>query len=345
MQAALCKILEQGAHLKIAPMIFVVRKKEARQMFRRMLTAGAIVGLCLGLLQSAIAPAVQAQGTPCAIDTEEAITALVTEFTTAFAAHDVQGMAALASPDVARDFPRGDDLGVDDMVASFEELFTIFPDMTVTVNLVLVDAPLAAVHFTATGTQAASLAGTEPTGEAATWDGMFLIAVDCGKISQMWTEVDQLSQRNQSTSIPATPVAAAEGGTPDACPALTDETAQALMDTWYHDVWTGDLEVLGTITTADVYHHWAMGPDSSGQAEQMERVQGTLAMLEGLTSGYDAIIVDGEYIAVHWTQTLGDDTWGGLNIFRTECGSIDEVWSEMNLNDLPGQEAEATPAG
>jgi hypothetical protein len=88
-----------------------------------------------------------------------------------------------------------------------------------------------------------------------------------------------------------------------------------------------------------------MGSDSSGQAEQLTRVDGTLAMLEGLTSDYDAIIVDGECIAVHWKQSSGDDTWSGLNIFRTECGLIEEVWSEMDLANLPAQNAEATPAG
>jgi predicted ester cyclase len=315
-------------------------------MFRRMLTAGAILGLCLGLLQSVIAPAAQAaQSTPCATPTEDEITALVTDFNTAFDAHDVDALAALVSPDIVRDSPRGDDDGVEDMVASFDYFFSVFPDLSTTVNLVLVDAPLAAIHYTTTGTQAVPFADTEPSGELVTWDGMYLITVECGKISQLWSQVDQLSQRNQSTSIPATPVSSTEGATPDACPELTDDAAQTLMDTWYQDVWTGNLDVLATITTADVYHHWATGPDSSGQAEQMERVQGTLAMLEGLTSGYDAIIVDDAYIAVHWTQTLGDDTWGGLNIFRTECGLIDEVWSEMNLSELPAMDAEATPAG
>jgi hypothetical protein len=66
-------------------------------------------------------------------------------------------------------------------------------------------------------------------------------------------------------------------------------------------------------------------------------------MLPGLTSDYDAIVVDGNSIAVHWTQSLGDDTWGGVNFFHTECGLISEVWSEMDLNDLPGTTAEATP--
>jgi predicted SnoaL-like aldol condensation-catalyzing enzyme len=314
-------------------------------MFRRMLTAGAIMALCLGLLQSVAVPAVQAaQSTPCATPTEDEVTALVTDFNTAFDAHDVQGLAALVAPDIVRDSPRGDDDSVEDMVASFDYFFTVFPDLSTTVNMVLIDGPLAAIHYTTSGTQAIPFADTEPSGELVTWDGMYLVLVECGKISQLWSQVDQLSQRNQTTSIPATPVAATENGTPGECGELTDEAATTLMDTWYHDVWTGDLDVLATITTEDVYHHWATGPDTSGQEAQWARVEGTLAMLEGLTSDYDAIVIDGEYIAVHWVQTLGDDTWGGLNIFRTECGLIDEVWSEMNLNELPAQDTEATPA-
>jgi hypothetical protein len=114
------------------------------------------------------------------------------------------------------------------------------------------------------------------------------------------------------------------------------------MDSWYPEVWIGNLDALATITTSVVYHHWALGPDSSGQAAQLERLQGTLAMLAGLTSDYDALIVDGDHIAVHWEQSLAEDYWDGVNIFRTECGPIDEVWSEMNLNELPAQ-SEATP--
>ncbi len=309
-------------------------------MFRRMLTAGVIVGLCLGLLQSVIAPVAQAaQSTPCATPTEDEITALVEGFNIAFDAGDVEGLAALVSPDIVRDSPRGDDDSVEDMVASFDYFFSVFPDLSTTINLVLVDAPLAAIHYTTTGTQAVPFADTEPSGELVTWDGMYVISVECGKINQLWSQVDQLSQRNQGTSTPATPVAAMEDGTPAECTELTDEAATTLMDAWYNDIWTGNLDALSTITTEDVYHHWAMGPDSSGQDAQLTRVESTLAMLEGLTSSYDAIIVDGEHIAVHWTQTLGDDTWGGLNIFRSECGLIFEVWSEMNLSELPAHDA------
>ena len=41
-------------------------------------------------------------------------------------------------------------------------------------------------------------------------------------------------------------------------------------------------------------------------------------------------------------EALGVDRWDGVSIFRTECGLIDEVWSEMNLTELPAS-AEASP--
>ncbi len=177
-----------------------------------------------------------------------------------------------------------------------------------------------------------------------TWDGIYLIEVECGKIVQTWNEIDQRTRLGESDSTPATPVAPVEAASPASCQDLTRETAQLLMDTWYHDVWTGDVDVLATLTTPDVYHHWAQGPDSSGQDAQLAHVQATLDMLPGLTSDYDQLVVSGEYIGVRWEQSLGDDTWGGMNIFRTECGQIAEVWSEMNLSELPGNTGAATPS-
>jgi steroid delta-isomerase-like uncharacterized protein len=287
--------------------------------------------------------AAQGSPSPCAANTNDEIRALVTRFNDAFDQHDVDALAALVSPDIVRDSPRGDDIGVDDMVASFTKFFEVFPDLSASVDEVLVDAPLAAIRYTTTGTQATAFAGTEPSGAPVSWDGMYLITVECGKIARLNSQVDQLSQRNQSTSTPATPVAD-EAASPASCADLTKETATKLMDTWYHDVWTGNTELLATLTTPDVYHHWAMGPDSSGQDAQLAHVQSTLAILAGAASDYDAIVVDGHSIAVHWTQSLGDDSWGGINFSYTECGLISEVWSEMDIADLPATEAAGTPA-
>jgi predicted ester cyclase len=313
-------------------------------MCRRILAACLIAAIGAGWFLSVPGPAVlAAQGTPCAPNTNEEISALVSEFNDGLNQHDTAALASLLSPDVVREVPRDAHAGVDETVASIDELFTAFPDMTFTANLVLADAPLAAVHFTTTGTQAATFAGNEPTGAPVTWDGMYLIKIECGKIAQMWLEVDQLAQRGQSTSTPATPVAPADAASPESCPELTRASAQTLMDTWYHDVWGGNVDLLATLTTPDIYHHWAQGPDSSGQDAQMAHVLATLDFIPGVTSTYDQMVVDGDYIAVHWEQTLGDDSWGGLNIFRTECGKIAEVWSEINLSELPGDVGSENP--
>jgi predicted ester cyclase len=319
-------------------------------MFRRMLVACTIVGLCLGLLPGALGSSVaaqatpMAQGTPCAADTEDAIRTIVTEFNDAYNAHDAQAMAALASADLVRHSPRGDTVGADAMAEAFDAFFAIFPDTATTTNLVLVDAPLVVFQVTSTGTQATAFKDVEPTGQTAAWDGILMLHIACGKIDELWSRADQLAQLNTAAPVLATPAASIEEATPGACPALTDEAAQAMMDTWYHDVWTGDFAALATITTPSVYHHWAVGPDTSGQNDQLAHLQQSAGSIAGLTSDYDAIVVDGDYIAVHWTQTLGDDSWDGLNIFRTECGLIDEVWSELDLAALPPQSQPATPA-
>jgi predicted ester cyclase len=327
----------------------VIDNQEACTMFRRILIAGTIVGLCLGLLQGIAAPATRAaQGTPaatpCAFDTKDAITAIVTNFNDAYNAHDAQAMAALASRDLVRHSPRGDTQGADEMADAFDAFFAIFPDTVTTTNLILVDGSLAVAHVTSTGTQATSFKEIEPTGETATWDGILMFHITCGKIDELWSRADQLAQLNQATPALATPVAAPDDATPAQCAELTHQSAQALMDTWYSDVWSGNFEALATITTQGVYHHWAVGPDSSGQDDQLAHLQQTVDAMTGLSTDYDAIVVDGDYIAVHWTQTLGDDNWDGLNIFRTECGLIDEVWSELDLAALPVQAQPATPA-
>lgn len=320
-------------------------------MLRRLLILGAM--LAMGLAWSAPggmgSAGVMAQGTACAAATDDEVRAVVDAYTAAFGQRDVDGLMALISPDGQRDDSRDtDEAGTDEVRAGLEKIFATFPDFAITFDLTLIDAPHAALHYTATGTQAETLRGTEPTGEAASWDGIALLTVECGSISNIVSVLDQLAQQNKGTSTPATPVGTDAMASPASCPELTDDAATALMDSWYHEAWAGDTEVLATITTPDVYHHWAMGADSSGQAAQQERLTAAMAIAPGATMDYDSLTVDGDSIAVHWTQTLGDDAWGGVNIFHTECGLIDEVWSEMNIYDLPATDTaspEATPAG
>jgi predicted ester cyclase len=314
-------------------------------MFQRILATCLVAAMiCLGCLSIGSDSTVLAtQGTPCAPNSNDEIAVIVDQFNAAIDQQDSAAIGTLFSTDVSRDLVRGQGVGVDSIVAAFDEIFAAFPDKVETTNLILVDAPFAMVHYTSTGTQATTFAGEEPIGQPVSWDAMYMIEVECGKIVQVWNEVDRLARVAESDSTPATPVAPASVASPESCPELTRETAQSLMDSWYHEIWTGNLDLLATLTTPGVYHHWAQGPDSSGQDAQMAHLQATLDMLPGLTSGYDQLIVSGDLIGVRWEQSLGDDTWGGMNIFRTECGRIAEVWSEMNITELPALDGSATP--
>jgi predicted ester cyclase len=120
-----------------------------------------------------------------------------------------------------------------------------------------------------------------------------------------------------------------------------------VLDAWWHDAWGGDLAVLDTLTTPDVYHHWATGADSSGQAPQRERIAEWTSRLPDVRYSYEDVVLDGEYVAAVWRASDGAITWGGMNIFRLECGRIAEVWSEMDVLGFRAQlsrEAAATPA-
>ena len=314
-------------------------------MFRRILALGMVIGFVLGVLALPISSSVSAQGTPvaspCPELSNEDLRTFVQSWGRAIADKDIAALAGLVAEDVVRDVPTGNDSGRDEVVATFERFFTAYPDLSLTVDLVLVDTPFALVHYTATGTQAVPFAGADPTGNPATWAGMYLLQVDCGQIAEMWTEIDQLSQRHQGTSSPIATVES-DAASPEPCVSLTEDVATSLVDTWTNGVWEGNLDDLEAVTTSDIYYHWSVGTDTSGQAEQRVRLQATLDSFGAATGTYDALIVDGDYIAFHWEASQGDDAFDGLSIFRIECGLIDEVWSETNLNDLPGM-SQATP--
>lgn len=60
-------------------------------------------------------------------------------------------------------------------------------------------APRCLVRYTATGTQDGPLGDLPPSGRAATWTGINIFRFECGKIAEIWSEVDALSRNAQLT--------------------------------------------------------------------------------------------------------------------------------------------------
>jgi len=77
-----------------------------------------------------------------------------------------------------------------------------FPDLRVTVEDVIVDGDLIAARRTATGTNDGPSQDRAPTGRAVAWPGINIFRVACGRIVEVWSEMDTLGLRAQ-LEVPA----------------------------------------------------------------------------------------------------------------------------------------------
>jgi predicted ester cyclase len=91
-------------------------------------------------------------------------------------------------------------------------LLTGFPDIQHTVETVITDGDLVVIRYTAAGTQMGTFQGYAPTGKRITWTGINIYRIECGRIAEMWSELDALGRIEQLavTATEATPAA----GTP-----------------------------------------------------------------------------------------------------------------------------------
>ena len=91
-------------------------------------------------------------------------------------------------------------------------LLTGFPDVQHTVEAVITEADLVAIRYTATGTHTGEFQGYAATGKRVTWTGINLYRLECGRIAEIWSEVDGLGRVAQVTSTKTG--AAPTAGTP-----------------------------------------------------------------------------------------------------------------------------------
>jgi predicted ester cyclase len=154
----------------------------------------------------------------CAEHTDDDLEPLVQTWIDSVGRQDATALGPMVAEDVIREGPFGCDSGHNEVIFIFELFFTAFPDLSLTVNLIVIAAPVTVVHDTATGTQAVPFLGAQPIGEPATWEGMYLLRLECGEIAEMWTEVDRLSQLGQGTSSTAPAADSSDPATPESCP-------------------------------------------------------------------------------------------------------------------------------
>ena len=88
-------------------------------------------------------------------------------------------------------------LDVAGVASMMDDFLGAFPDLSYSFDLMLADGDFVVERYTATGTQSGPLGSLAPTGRKATWTGVNIFRLDCGRIVEVWSEVDALSRNRQ----------------------------------------------------------------------------------------------------------------------------------------------------
>ena len=97
--------------------------------------------------------------------------------------HDLRPSVALPGPEgqrtIAADFRRA------------------FPDLRMTLDLIVAEGDLVAARWTTIGTHSGPWAGVEPTGKSVTFSGVNIFRLEEGKVVELWNHRDDLGLMDQ----------------------------------------------------------------------------------------------------------------------------------------------------
>jgi len=128
---------------------------------------------------------------------------VVTRYFDALARRDVEAMAALWAPDGEEHIAsQVDAVGPNGVRAYFTELFTAFPDFTLTVETTVAEDDKVAVHWKATANMTGPLWGLEPTGAHVEIEGIDLLRVRDGLIVRNDAVPDGMALARQIGLVP-----------------------------------------------------------------------------------------------------------------------------------------------
>jgi steroid delta-isomerase-like uncharacterized protein len=254
-----------------------------------------------------------------------------------------------------------DESGLDAVKRIYGEALTGFPDIQYTLLTSVADGDAVALRYRVEGVHTGDFRGLAPTGNAITWNHSTFAHVACGRISEMWAEIDQLDRLREFGILagegPAARMAVAASH-PAATPAMPAESAScapqspeetiAVVDRVRAEVYiAGNFDVMPEIFAEGYLHGSANGPDAIGIAEGTRRIGGFVTALPDLEWTFDEIIAEGDRVAARWTtrgthdgDLLGFAATGkpveftGISFFTVRCGKVVEFQTEMDAAGL-----------
>jgi predicted ester cyclase len=183
-------------------------------MMRRLSVAVAVISLLVMGVIATIGPSASAEeaspaASPpagCPTTTEDENAAIARRWhEEAINTHDLTVLDEILAPNPAHDSATfADNPGPREVLGA---LLTGFPDVQHTVEAVITEGDLVVIRYRATGTQEGAFQGYAPTGKQVSWTGINIFRIECGRIAEVWSEVDALGRIEQltGTATGATP--------------------------------------------------------------------------------------------------------------------------------------------
>jgi steroid delta-isomerase-like uncharacterized protein len=275
---------------------------------------------------------------------------------------DLSVFDRVAAPDVVYyGATVGDESGLEALKRVYGEALTGFSGLQYTLLTSVADGDAVALRFAAEGVHSGDFRGLAPSGNTVTWNHSAIAHIECGLISEMWAEIDQLDRLRELGILAAEGPAARMAGAasdPAATPmATTDSTSCApqspeetiaVVDRVRAEVYNaGNFDVMPEIFAEGYVHGSANGPDAIGIAEGARRIGGFVTALPDLEWTFDEVIAEGDRVAARWTtrgthdgDLLGFTPTGkpveftGISFFTVRCGKVIEFQTEMDAAGL-----------
>lgn len=110
-----------------------------------------------------------------------------------------EALADVLDPEVVHHAAGGypDVMTSEEVGAMMGSFLDAFPDLRYEFDLWITQDEYVVERYTATGTQDGSLGDLPASGRTATWTGINIFRIECGKIVEVWSEVDALSRNAQ----------------------------------------------------------------------------------------------------------------------------------------------------
>jgi steroid delta-isomerase-like uncharacterized protein len=268
----------------------------------------------------------------------------------------------VAAPDIVyHGATVSDESALDALKRIYGEALAGFPGLQYTLRSSVAEGDAVALRFDVAGVHTGEFRGLAPSGKTITWNHSTFAHVACGRITEMWAEIDQLDRlREFGILAPDGPAARMVGASsrPAATPALPAKSAScappsaeetiAVVERVRTEVYNaGNLDVMPEIFAEGYRHGSANGPDAIGLAAGAQRIGGFVTALPDLAWTFDEVIAEGDRVAARWTtrgthdgDLLGFAATGkpveftGISFFTVRCGKIVEFQTEMDAAGL-----------